>query len=281
MNNMISADFYRVRRGAALRNTILSLLAMTVLMTVIILIAQSEEFSATLLENTEGMTPAEVADVQSGLAEMEQETVDIANAAAFGREMLAQAIIPFFFLPIIMAVFCADFAAGTYRNTLSYESNRTKVYWSKLALSTVLCLGLVLLMLVAGWIAGIVVFGFDGFSWGYFVDILKVFVLQLPANLSIIAVSHCIVAFAKKSGTTIGMFVVGLMGIGVLCQVLVTVMPSLDWLLLLDPLSGGKQMADYAAMPARDIAVFIGYHSAIAIATTAIGLSRFRKSDMP
>lgn len=280
MNNIISADFFRIRKGAALRNTIIGLLITVLLMAVIISLTQNQ-VSTLVLENTDNMTPAEIAEIQQELASVQSEVSDIENGANFVTDMIAQYIIPLFFLPIILAVFCADFSAGTYRNTLSYESNRSKVYMAKLLLSTALCLGLTLVLALLSVLFGGIVFGFTGFSGAFFRQMLTTLVLQLPVCLAVIATGHLLISFTKKSGTTIAVFLLGMIILGIVFQLLPTLFPSVEWLPVIDPLTAGQMLSEYATMPIKSIAILLGSNIIIALGTTMLGMAHYRKVDMP
>lgn len=275
MNNLIAADFFRVRCGATLRNTFLGVVAVILLVLIIV-----EANTGSLVINMD-MPASEIAALQQDLADMAAETPDAPDGAGFGLEMLRQFFVPFFFLPITIAVFCADFTAGTYRNTLSYESNRTRVYLAKLLLSVGLCLAMVLGSVVVSWLLGGIAFGFTGFTAAYFMQILTVLLLQLPIYLAFVAVYHCITAFTMKSSTTIAVFLVGVFGLTVAIQALVMAEPSLNWLTMLEPQSAGKMMAMYDTVPLGNIVTIAAYNIGITVAATLLGILRFRKTDMP
>lgn len=277
MNNLMAADFYRVRRGATLRNTFLGVVGVILLVLILIVV---EANTGSLVINVD-MPASEVAALQQELEAMAGETPDASDGAGFGLEMLRQFFIAFFFLPITIAVFCADFSAGTYRNTLSFESNRTRVYLAKLLLSIGLCLAMVLAGLVVSWILGGIAFGFTGFGAGYFAQILTILLLQLPIYLAFVAVFHCVTAFTKKSSTTIAICLIGFVAVAAILQALVVAVPSLDWLLMLEPQSAGKMMAMYDTVPLGNILFIVAYNLAITVAATLLGITCFRKTDMP
>ncbi|MFV0401527.1 MAG: hypothetical protein ACK5LX_13060 [Oscillospiraceae bacterium] len=280
MNNIISADFFRLRRGAALRNTLIGVAIFIIFIAVMFFFSQSEGFNDLMMDSAEGISAAEAAQMEQDLQEL-QEGSSVNNGADFAAEMLAQSIIFLAFLPIALAIFCADFSAGTYRNTLSYESNRKRVYLSKLLLSAGLCILIALAMVLFSCLVGGIFFGFAGFTGQFFAHTLTTFVLQLPLFLAAVAVCHFLIAFTQKSSTTITIFLVGFMAITVILQVLATSVPGMDWLMLFDPQSGGKIMAYREMASTADMVIVAGYNIAVAVAATVLGLVRYRKVDMP
>ena len=277
MNNIISSDYYRVRHGWTLRGTFIGVVLVIIVVMGIILGVQSAQFGT----DTTDMTAAEIAEMQQDAADAQEEMGSIDSGAAFGLQMLGQFLIPFFFLPVILAVFCADFSAGTYRNTLSFESNRTKVYFSKLLLSVGICLAMVLGMLGVSWLVGGIAFGFGGFSTAYFGKVFTVLLLQLPIYLSYIAVGHFLVAVTKKSSTTIAIFLIGYFAVAIVLQTVAESDASREWMQLLDPTTSGQIMVSYEAMQIKDILFVVLYNIGIIGVTTLIGVTHYRKADMP
>jgi ABC-type transport system involved in multi-copper enzyme maturation permease subunit len=201
------------------------------------------------------------------------------SAADFAREIVATNMLPFFFLPLIITIFCADFGNGTYRNTLSYETNRTKVYLSKLILSVCGCVFLTLVSLLLSILIGGIAFGFGGLTPAFFLQILVSTLLLLPIQLAIIGFGHCLVAFTKKSSMTIAIYLIALMLLTSLIQML-TMIPSLQWLSLLDWNMVGKLMISYWTLPFSDILIAVVSGLAIAAGTTVLGVTHYRKADM-
>lgn len=280
MNNIISSDFYRMRRGAALRNTCIALFVVIAMAMAGLLFIQSD-FAAELIASPPGMSAAEAAELEKDIQDANQQVESIDGGAAFCMDMLGQSVIFFFFLPIVIAVFCADFSSGTYRNTLTYESNRIKVYMGKLLLSIGICIAMTIGMVIVSWLLGSLAFGFTGFTAAYFGRVLTVLLLQLPISLATIAVCHFLVVFTKKSGATIGTFVVGYIVLAIITQVIVGLFPSAQWAALLDPQSSGKLMTVFESAQTKHILFTVIYNLAVAAATTVLGALHFRKTDMP
>ena len=277
MNNIISSDLYRVRKGAAYRNTCLGILAIILVMLTSFLFVQSGA-AAEMLTTTNDLTPADVAELEQAI---QSEVTLIENGAAFGQQMLSDFFIFLFFLPVAIAVFCADFSAGTYRNTLSYESDRTKVYMAKLLLSIGLCITMVLGMLAVSFLLGSVAFGFSGFTAAFFGNLSAALLLQLPIYLATITICHCLVSFTKKSSSTIAVFLVGYFVLDLILQLAVGIFHMPEWLMLLDAQSAGKLMAGYASAPKSYVVFVAVYYLGIATLTTLLGAVCYHKTDMP
>lgn len=278
MSNIISSDFYRVRRGAALRNTFIGMALVVLFMIVMAFVSQMDGF--TYVESGT-LSVTEASELTQDLTEVQQEAGSITGGAALASELLGQSLILFFFLPIALAVFCADFSAGTHHNTLSYESNRVKVYMAKLLLTIGLSLALVLAMVLFCWLSGGIAFGLGGFSWAYVQEVLLTILLQLPVYLSIISICHCLIAITRKSSVTIAIFIVGLLAFMLILQYIAQTFPDYSWLLMLDPQNGGKLMANREMASTGDLIFVAAYNLGLAAAATLLGSAVFRKADMP
>ena len=277
MNNIISSDFYRVRKGAALRNTAIGLLAFVVFMLVMFLFMQS----GTIIEmgiSTNNLSPAEAAEMQQN---MQDNLVSIGNGAEFGFAILSEAFMFFFFLPITIAVFCTDFTAGTYRNTLSFESNRVKVYASKLLLSICLCLVLVIGLIVACLILGSLAFGVTGMSAAAVGKLLISALLQLPICLATVSICHCLSALTKKSSSTIAIFMAGYFILVLILQLTTSVLTLPEWIMLIEPQSAGNLLASYDTVPMNEVILTAAYYLGVTAVTAVIGVTHYRKTDMP
>lgn len=280
MTNIINADIYRLRKGAALRNTIIGVFITVAFIAVTMFTFSSEGFSIYLDETASqaGMSDTELQEMHDDIAEAD-ETAMVASGASFAQEMAASNAMPFFLLAIIITVFCADFTAGTHRNTLSYESNRTKVYLGKLLLSIGIFVLLYFAQLVFSWLIGGVFFGFTGFSAEYFLQTLVGFLLMLPVHIGIISIGHCIVAFARKSSVTIAVYLIGLTLVSSFLQ-MASQLRNLAWLLLLDVISAGHTLVYYWQSAPSDIIITVVFGLVAAVASTALGLARYNKTDM-
>lgn len=277
MTNIIQSDFYRLRKGAALRNSIIGLLCVVVMILGIYTLTSSGAVGVMLESNTEAINDT---DMINDINNMEQETTDIIeNAAVFGKRMLSENFIPIFFLPIIVAVFCADYSAQTYRNTLSYESDRKKIYLSKLLLSVLCSEALIVITLVFSWLISGPFLGFSGFSGSYFAELAMIMLLQLPVHISLIAFTHCVASLTKSSGGTIAVFLIGLIAISMAVQLILLFFPNLEWIIVLDWLTMVKFLGQYKLLDSALIIASVAVSVVMAVGTTVIGLIRYSNTD--
>ena len=278
MLNIIRSDLYRLGKGAAVRNTVIGILATVLLLGLTYFTLTSDGLQVYIDDAAAGAVASEDwAELSKDMAGMQ--TIIPANASEFGREMAATNYLAFFLLPLIITIFCADFSAGAYRNTLTYESSRAKVYLAKLTLSVLGCIALSLINLVFSWIVGGFLFGMSGFTAEYLLQMLVTLLLLFPVQLGLIGFGHCVVAFTKKSSTTVAIFLVAPTLLSAAFQML-SLLPTFSWLPLLDWNSVGSWLAAYWTMSGGEIFLAVGSGLAVAAVSTALGLAHYRKADM-
>lgn len=282
MTNMISADLFRLRKGMATKGMLIGVLA-TILLIGIISFAVTTEGVQMLMEDGVAMVESglmsegELVDIQTDMKDTYEMLPD--NAAGFGRMIIGENFLAPFFLTFIVVIFAGDYSTGTYRNTLSYESDRTKIYVSKLLLSMAYAIGLSLAALLFSWLLGGILFGFTGFSAAYFQKMGMTLLLLLPAQLATVTFGHFLVAFTKKTGTTIAIYLVTLL-VGSSVLQMLAMLPGLKWLLLIDWMYSGKQLASYWTMATGDILISVISGLVMAALFFVLGLLRYRKTDM-
>jgi ABC-2 type transport system permease protein len=202
------------------------------------------------------------------------------NGAEFVRVFVSAGLLPFFLLPLMLVVFAADYSAGTYRNTLSYETRRGRVYWAKLLMSIISFVLLFVVSLVFAALIGSALFGFGGFSLEYAGWLLTTILLQLPIYLGMICFIHFLIAFTQKSSTTIAVFLLVLLLFPSVVQLLTFLLPTFGWLANIDLLSGLGAVAGYATATPISIILPVTLGAALAVASTTLGVYRYKKTDL-
>lgn len=277
MSNIISSDFYRLLHGAALRNTLIGLLGTVLIVGLAIFSFNGMSEGLTIYLDNGAVQETDSAEIKDAMGELNQ--LSPYNAAEFGNEIFSSNFVPFFFLPLIIAIFCADFTYGTYRNTLSNGMNRSKLYLAKLLLSIICCIALQAFSVLISWPIGGIFLGFGGFSAEYITHIAVAFLLMIPTQLAMICFGHCLVAFTKKSGTVIAVYLIAPMVLSIVMQTL-AIRPRLNWLLLFDWASSGTLLIEYWNMSTGQILTIVCSGLIVAAATTALGVIHYQKADL-
>lgn len=273
MSTIIRSDIYRLKKGKTVKITLLvsALLAFLIL-------ALSLSFSSIVTNiPTDGMSATDIAEMQADVAEMQSQTAG--TGASYVTEINGQNFMIFLFLAVIVAVFSTDFDNGTYKNTLSYESNRNKVFWGKFILTFFTCILIKIVTLFFSFLSALIFIGTSGFSVAFWLQTLLAFVFQLPIYISIIAVAFCIVTFTKKTAALNVIFLVGLTVVSVVFQMVSALKDTLNWLVLFDPLTASTQIAQ-GTLNAKATAFSLCFFTAISIIALLIGSIHFKKSDL-
>lgn len=283
MTNIIHSDLYRARKGAAVRNAILGVLVAILVVGLAFFFIQNgaiRSMSENAMSNSQ-LSEGDRISLQEDIEEMDATMSALPqNGAQFARLVMAENIFAIFLLVISVVVLGSDFGAGAVRNTLSYETDRKKVYLGKFVVSVVLMLAMLLAGLVFSWILGSILFGFGGFSGAYFVSLLVTLALQMPIYLALLSFGQCLVAFTQKSGAAIAAYLLVVMLFSSVVQVLVALLPTVSWIARLDFLSGIKLVSMYQTAPLADIVAPVIMAAIVLVGTMVAGLLRYEKADI-
>lgn len=274
MGNIISADFYRLRKGVAIRNTYIALVGILVLVLILVVITNSGTTKEFLVIEAEQDTEM-IQDVNEMQSAMPQ------TSASMAHDFITENVIAFLILPIALAVFGQDFSTGTYRNTLSFETNRKKMYFAKFITSFIYSAFLLGIAAIVGILFGGIAFGFTGFSLQFFKQMAITCLLLLPVVLALVSILHCLIAFTKKSGVTITIYLLYLFLVTTIVNLLVLFFPQLSFLQVIDVLFCWKSIGDFAASSVSQIVVPLLYTGILLVISFVAGLVHFVKADLP
>lgn len=277
MNNIIASDFYRMKKGRNLWVVALVTIGLVLMISSMSIMTSSITTSI----STEGIDSADIVELQSDLQEAQTLIDQTTNTAAnFINEIMGQNFLFFLFLPIIIAVFCSDFTFETYKNTLSFESNRNKVYMGRFLLTTGLCIVIKVLSIITAFIIGALFIPDKGFSGEFLLTLLQSFFLQLPVYLSVISLSCCFIVFVKKSSVTIASYIMGLMIVSMLLQIIPTLLGGYEWLTLFDPTSAIGILVTPSSLTLPMMVLCIGFYIAVFLISMLVGVKRFQRADL-
>ena len=225
MMNLIRADTYRILRGKAIYITFAILFAITALMVL------GLRFS---LELASQHLPAEEFLIV-------EEAMTYAFGGMEGFDMLVQvlltavSILPYFMIALISLTSCDMFTHGTVKNSLSRGMCRVKLYVSKLVLSSVLTLVLLVFYVLSGMV---MVFLAESpvspLPWSEWVFTL---VLQYLILLAITFVGVSLAFIIRSEGAFIGAFIAFCLVPQVIFGISAFFSPNFEWLINLDFLS--------------------------------------------
>ena len=182
MMNIIRADIYRLLRGKAIYITFTVLLLMNIL---------------AVATSAQGGLIVDISE-QEEIANFEK--VDVIYNGMNIAEVLYNSTpnLIYLLLPLLIAVASPMFSHGAVKNSLSYGMPRTKLYFSKLILSSVLALILMLFYILSGILLATIFRGFGGTPPDdYWLNILKICCAQSFFLLAMNSVG-IFLAFATK-----------------------------------------------------------------------------------
>jgi len=277
MLNLISSDIFRVRKGKSIKGVIGGILCMVLFMAIMFKIMGSLSFmeSISVGENILIESEADLQDVK------EIQGFIPANGGEFTLTMFTEASnsLSLFLLAFIIAVFGAEFSSGAFRNLLSYESNRAKIYFARLLTIILFSVIAILSMVIISMIAGSIIFGFGGMGSGFFIQLFTGLLLQLPIYIAFISLGQFILIFTKKTSSTIAFYLVGLVIWTLVIDILAMLSSSLNWLMNLELMTALNTVADYPSAASSDIAVSLIFSAALIIASTIFGIFKYQRTD--
>ena len=282
MLNIINADFFRIRKGKAIYAVALGMLGVILLMVFMLKVIESGRF----LEQLENDTPISVTfegDVESYQNDIEaiQEMVP-ENGMQFATALYANdagQLIVLFTLVFIIIILGVDYSSGAYRNVLSYHSKRSKIYLSKLGMSSMLAIASLFMFGLMGLVVGGAFFGFQGYTGANLLSVVTGITLMIPILLAFVAAGYCIVVFTKKTSATIAMYIIGVLVWGVIMQLAMLIFPAKQWISNLDLIGAIGRMMKYQTLTTSNILIPIGFGVAVIIVTMIIGLYKYQKTD--
>lgn len=296
MSKLFKADFYRIKHSRMMWNTLLILALLIIAFAATFAWVMSGSFKK-MLNSAE--STAAVSGFQTGVsirtsgqdssvptedevqALMDELDVLIPNSAAFVDAVLFNNnIMLYFLLPLAIVIIGTDFSSGAIRNTLSFESNRSKIYLSKLLQLLFAALGLIVFTLIFCIVSGSVAFGFGGFSTAYWLERLFIFSLQIPAYVAMIGIMSGALILTKRSGPAIAITLSVLFLYSNLISIVTQLLPGVQWIKYLDFLSIFSKSMHYTAYSAWQLAGTIITAACVAVLGITLGLTHYKKMDI-
>lgn len=262
LKNIIRADVYRLKRGSAVRNVLLAG------MTIILITGMN------MLNSGSGFGGVGVQSTASAARSLP------ANGGAFVQQMRDDGLFPFFILTFAVAILGADYSAGTIRNSLSYFVDRKQVYLAKCITGVLCCLTYTVCCLFASAVAGIILFGFGGFTFGILLRMMIQIVLSFPLYIGMIAIGYVLLVFSKKTSITIAAYLIGMIVFPSVTYQLYQLLPRAEWLKLCDPLSSFSMMARFWDFPFLYVGLVLLFWMVLDGLILYLGLRSYSKSDI-
>lgn len=274
MLNIVRSDLFKIRKGKALYGVLLGTLVLLILVAGVWRYFQSSSYK-------ENVAAQQQDQEVSGIELEGVEELLPSNGGEFLTMMHEEMgmVLLFFLLPFIIAVFGGDYAAGTYRNLLSYHSERGKIYMAKLITSAILTIVMLLSFSLFSMAIGGIVFGLDGFTSAVVFGAVKALLLMFPVLLALLSVGHCIMALTKKISATIAIYLVGLSFSGLIMQVPAMLFPKLEWVTELDLTGSITTVAQYAMDSKVKIMVPMVFSLILIVGTYIFGTIRYKTTD--
>lgn len=192
MLNIIRADMYRIVRGKALYITLAVLLGTVAL----IVCTQQEMMVGIQMKGLEGSLGYDADSLRYN-------GMNIASVLYTSMDNLA-----YFIIPLVILVAAPMFSHGTLKNSLASGMSRTKIYFAKLIVSSILSALTMLLYMTFGIILATAIRGFGGTpDADYWLNILKIIGAQFIIMLALNCVGMFLVFTTKRTAIVTATFI--------------------------------------------------------------------------
>jgi len=275
MLNIIRSDLFKIYKGKAFYGVMLGLLGCIILIAGIFKIIQTPAFRTSMSVHEEMFNEDDILSVEEAQQYMPSNGGEF--LVLMNQELGSSFL--FFLLPFVIAVLGADYSSGAYRNLLSYHSGRGGIYAAKMLTSIILTVLMLVCTSVINIIIGGIVFGFGGFTGIVLLGTVKNIILMLPILISLIGTAHCVLAFTKKTSTTIAFYLVGLTVWSLILQIPALLIPGMEWLLQLDFSSSIKMVGQYAMNADVKIMVPMIFSFLLIAGTYVFGMIKYKTTD--
>lgn len=258
MMNLMKSELYKVKKERYLLITILGLLGTLCL----VMFGFSNDIIVIGIKNVLGTN-----------------IVDLSSGSNILVEILKSAdVLVLFFLPIIISVFMMDFSVGTIKNNIISGFSRTKIYISKLIISSVICLFLVLIYTILAFLLSILKNGYDGnLTFTLILEVGKVILIQLPLYISTITMAFMIGVLTQRKSVVITIYllyqVIVLMFLAIIKKLPINIIKY-------EPISNLDKAAYIGTNTFNDNLTFILIGISIMVITTTIGIINFNRMDI-
>ncbi|MCL2003704.1 MAG: ABC transporter permease [Oscillospiraceae bacterium] len=265
MGKFIRADIYRIVRGKALYITFVLLLALNVLT---VAIEQQGTVGAGMYELDEayGHNPAHTRFDGIHIVPVLYESMD--NTA-------------YYLLPLFILAAAPMFSHGTVKNTLSCGTARTKLYLSKLILTSGLTVAMMLFYLASGVLVATIFHGYGGTSPdGYWLHVLKICSAQLLLLLALNCVGTFLVFAFRRTAIVNGVYIAFCLVPAVVIMALTNVSEGFVRIYDFDLLGNIRKFGFIDALTAADILKGFATGAFYIIAPTIAGIALFKKAEI-
>ncbi|MCL1831759.1 MAG: hypothetical protein FWG45_02475 [Oscillospiraceae bacterium] len=220
MRNIIKADLYRIFRGKGVYIVFVIFLGLIVLQTAtggVMNVGISYEDRA-FLDSIEGLSEEEAdAAIKAYTQELSQKPTG--SQAPFKLMDGADSLV-YILLPFLVFITTSDFTSGAAKNIPISGISRGKYIASKLTLSGITCVVMLVVYVVLSVVIATLISGFGGTFDGEFVwSVAKVLLVQVWLFLAVTCVGKFF-AFLTRSGAVVGLYIAFMLGVQMLIFVL-------------------------------------------------------------
>ena len=279
MMNIMRADMYRILRGRAVY-IILAIMLVLVGLTVFVFRAAPQ--TGVVIISSEPIAD----DALGGVGEMLNEFLLPDAAEVMSGAMAAQIALSsmdsliYFILTLIIVIVMSMFSCGAVKNELSTGLCRVKLYFAKLALTTVLSFVLMFLYLLTTILFAIFVDGIGYWGDGFIVDALASFVALMVLVTAINSVGLFLSFVTRNESIVIGAYLAILFAPMVIIHLLAIAFPSALEILNYDILNQFGFLSQVTNITILELVRSFAICIVLILVPTFVGITVFKKAEI-
>ena len=265
MMNMIRADLYYLTRGKGIYITMAIVIALAALL--VLILAPAVPYGGNVMINNAAIPY--IGTVIDGVTSIPLLYMTISQTNILLMVFVLLTVAPLF-------------SNGTVKNDLAWGISRTKLYFSKLMVSLIVCVMMVVVYMVSGFMFATIRNGFGGPTpSGLWLTMLQTLGAQLWMFFALTSMLVFLVFVTKREGVVIVAFIFG----SIIPQMLFFISNELgltipDWLLYYDVISGINRLGVLEMLETRSIIIILVTGLIYFLATTIGGIAWFRKGSV-
>jgi ABC-2 type transport system permease protein len=272
MLNVIKADLYRLFRSKGFY--------ITMILAIVYIILQTAASSTGGVMVMVGDGPVSVADSEGNILYSNIPPAFTGSTAPFHMMNNTDTLL-YFLLPFIVFIAAADFSTDTVKNVLANGMSRVKYYLSKLVLSCIFCVILLLAQTVFSIITATVLRGFDGtFDIEFIGRLVRPLSAQLFMCLSVVCMGIFFAFITKRTAAVVGTYIAFCMVPLMLMIILFLINNSLEFLFRYDVISNIRMLASIDLAETADIIRAFAIGGVYILASTIGGIALFKRSEI-
>lgn len=205
--------------------------------------------------------------------------INLSSGSSMMIEILKSGdVLILFFLPVVTSILMMDFSVGTIKNNIISGYSRSKIYISKLMVSSMICILFVLLYSLSAFLFSIFKNGYDGnLTLSLILNTIKVIAIQSPMYIAAISTAFMLGVITQRKLIVVTIYLLYQVAILMLCSICGRIGLNIA---TYEPISNLDKVANIGVNTFSYNLIFVLSSICIILITTTIGIIINNKMDI-